>query len=164
MARENLKCSDEEEDTLTRSTKKFKKIHSPRVDHDPNTSSSNLAKGGSYRDKLIKAILGAFEQAFGFSSFMLEDSDSDTEVDEFQGEDARITVSKEEKARIRAPWHQTVIVKTFGRKIGFHYLSSRINAMWKPNGSMECIDLGFDFFLVKFSLVEDVDKVLKEGP
>ena len=164
MARENLKRYDEEEDTLTRNTKKFKENHSPGVDHDPNTFSSNLAKGSSYRDKLIGAIPGAFDQAFGFSSFMLEDSDSDTEADEFQGEDARITVSKEEKVRIRAPWHQTVIVKTFGRKIGFHYLSSRISAMWKLNGSMECIDLGFDFFLVKFSLVEDVDKVLKEGP
>lgn len=29
---------------------------------------------------------------------------------------------------------------------------------------MECIDLGFDFYLVKFSLTGDVDKVLKEGP
>ena len=93
-----------------------------------------------------------------------KDSDSDTKVDEFQGEDARITVSKEEKARIRAPWHQTIIVKTFGRKIGFHYLSSRISGMWKPNGSMECIDMGFDLFLVKFSLAEDVDRVLKEVP
>ena len=73
------------------------------MDHDPNTSSSNSAKGGSYRDKLVGAIPGAFEQAFGFSSFMLEDSDSDTEVNKFQGEDARITVSKEERAKIRAP-------------------------------------------------------------
>ena len=134
------------------------------MDHDPNTSSSTSAKGGSYRDKLIGVIQGAFEQAFGFSSFMQEDSDSDTEVEEFQGEDVRIIVSKEEKARIRAPWHQTLIVKTFGRTIGFHYLSSRISAMWKPNGSMECIDLGFDFYLVKFSLAKDVDRVLKEGP
>ena len=94
---------------------------------------------------------------------MQEDSDSDTEADEIQGEDARITISKEEKARIRAPWHQTIIVKTFGRKIGFHYLSSRISAMWKPNGSMESTDLGFDFYLVKFCRAEDVDRVLKEG-
>lgn len=36
--------------------------------------------------------------------------------------------------------------------------------MWKPNGNMECIDLGFDFCLVKFSIAKDVDKVLKEGP
>lgn len=68
------------------------------------------------------------------------------------------------KRKSESTWHQTIIVKTFGRKIGFHYLYSRIRAMWKPNGNMECIDLGFDFCLVKFSLAKDVDKVLKEGP
>ena len=72
MARENLIHSDKEEDTLTQSMKKFKENHSPGVDHDPNTSSSISAKGGSYRDKLIRAILGAFKQAFGFSSFTLK--------------------------------------------------------------------------------------------
>nr|POE58734.1 hypothetical protein CFP56_59086 [Quercus suber] len=30
--------------------------------------------------------------------------------------------------------------------------------MWKPDGNMECIDLGFDFYLVKLSLADDVDK------
>lgn len=36
MARENLKRSDEEEDTLIRSTKKFKENHIPGVEHDSN--------------------------------------------------------------------------------------------------------------------------------
>jgi len=29
---------------------------------------------------------------------------------------------------------------------------------------MDCIDLGFDFFLVKFELAIDVDNILKGGP
>lgn len=29
---------------------------------------------------------------------------------------------------------------------------------------MECIDFGFDYFLVKFQLCEDVDNILKGGP
>lgn len=99
MARENLKRSDEEEDTLIRSTKKFKENHIPGVEHDSNPSTNNSSKGGSYRDKLIGAIPGAFEQTFGFSNYMQEDSDSDTEAGENQGEDARITLSKEEKVR-----------------------------------------------------------------
>lgn len=164
MSRENLKRSDEEEDTLRRSTKKFKENHKSGEEYDPKSTASPSTKGGSCRDKLIGALPGALEQAFGFSSYMQEDSDSDTDDGENQGEDDRITLYMEEKARIRAPWHQTLIVNTFGRKIGFHYLSSRISAMWKPDGKMECIDLGFDFYLVKFSLTGDVDKVLKEGP
>ena len=29
---------------------------------------------------------------------------------------------------------------------------------------MDCIDLGFDYFLIKFELREDVDNILKGGP
>ena len=29
---------------------------------------------------------------------------------------------------------------------------------------MECINLGFDYYLVKFAIEEDVDRVLKGGP
>ena len=36
--------------------------------------------------------------------------------------------------------------------------------MWNPSGRLDCIDLGHDFFLIKFELQEDVDKVLKGVP
>ena len=36
--------------------------------------------------------------------------------------------------------------------------------MWNPCGGMDCIDLGYDYYLVKFELVEDVDSILKGGP
>ena len=31
-------------------------------------------------------------------------------------------------------------------------------------GGMDCIDFGFDYFLTKFELKEDVDSILKGGP
>lgn len=46
MARENLKRSDEEEDTLRRSTKKFKENHISGEAHDPNSTASLSNKGG----------------------------------------------------------------------------------------------------------------------
>ena len=36
--------------------------------------------------------------------------------------------------------------------------------MWNPCGGMDCIDLGYDYFLVKFKLPEDVDSILLGGP
>ena len=36
--------------------------------------------------------------------------------------------------------------------------------MWNLKGGMDCIDLGFDFFPIKFELREDVDYILKGGP
>ena len=55
--------SSEEEDTLERSTKKFKEIHpedesnSERLHYERSTSYSFK----SYRDKLVGSILGAYE-------------------------------------------------------------------------------------------------------
>lgn len=36
--------------------------------------------------------------------------------------------------------------------------------LWKPRGELDILDLGYDFFLVKFDLKEDLDTVLAEGP
>lgn len=34
---------------------------------------------------------------------------------------------------------------------------------WKPARRLDCIDFSKDFFLIKFGLIEDYDKVLKGG-
>ena len=48
--------------------------------------------------------------------------------------------------------------------MGFNYLYSKIWSIWNPAKKMKCINLGLDYYLVKFSIEEDVDKVLKWGP
>nr|POF07980.1 hypothetical protein CFP56_55293 [Quercus suber] len=47
--------------------------------------------------------------------------------------------------------------------MGFNYLHSKILALWKPVGKLDCIDLGRDYFLIRFSLQEDHDLVLKKA-
>lgn len=37
-------------------------------------------------------------------------------------------------------------------------------SLWKPSGRLNCIALGHDFFLIRFSLKEDYSRVLQEGP
>ncbi|XP_075670298.1 uncharacterized protein LOC142640088 [Castanea sativa] len=51
---------------------------------------------------------------------------------------------------MRAPWKHALIIKPFERKVGFSFL--------------DCIDLGMDYFLVNFELIEDMDNTLKGGP
>ena len=160
MERERLKRSDEEEDTLARSTKKFKDSHC--VDGMRENDKGN--NGVSYKEKLVGAIPGAFEQAFGFDCSMQEDVESDNEEVSDQDGDIRIGFSKEEKMRMRAPWQKALIIKTFGRRMTFSFLVERIRKMWNPCGGMDCIDLGYDYYLVKFELMEDVDTILKGGP
>ena len=160
MERERLKRSDEEDDTLARSTKKFKDSHS--VDGARENVKGNNVE--SYKDKLVGAIPGAFAQAFGFKCSMQEDVESNNEEDSDQDGNIRVGFSKEEKMRMRAPWQKALIIKTFGKRMAFSFLVERVRKMWNPCGGMDCIDLGYDYYLVKFKLAEDVYSILKGGP
>ncbi|XP_075633855.1 uncharacterized protein LOC142606378 [Castanea sativa] len=77
---------------------------------------------------------------------------------------AEMKLSKKTKARIRAPWSKALIVKLYGRSVGFHYLTFKINALWKPMAKMDCVTLRRGFFLIRFSCSDDYDNVLQGGP
>ena len=44
------------------------------------------------------------------------------------------------------------------------FLITCVTSLWKPNGRLDCVDLGKDFFLIHFSLQSDYGRVLKDGP
>ncbi|KAK9986765.1 hypothetical protein SO802_031716 [Lithocarpus litseifolius] len=77
---------------------------------------------------------------------------------------AKVRLSKETKSQIREPWSKALIVKVFGRTVGFNYPTFKINALWRPSNRMDCVNLGKDFFLIKFRSTEDYNKVLRGGP
>lgn len=150
--------SSEEEDALQRSVKKFKENKDARSFLQPR-------KLVSYKDSLVGDIPGAYEQTFTRSQpYWDEDYESETEMEPLTEGVAEIKLSKETKARIRAPWSRALIVKVFGRSVGYHYLTFKINALWKPTAKMDCVTLGKGFFLVRFSNSEDYDNVLRGGP
>ena len=94
--------SVEECDTLERSTKKFKDHHILNEGiHEANENGKNLFR--SYKDKLVRDIPGAYEQAFGFDANMDEEAESDAEEDNLCERMVAISLSKEEKTRIRVP-------------------------------------------------------------
>ena len=88
----------------------------------------------------------------------------DDEVDDPPEGTVAIELSKKTKINIRAKWNHSLIVKVFRRIVGFHFLHSRIMQLWKPAGRLDFIDLENDFYLMKFGLVEDFERVLKGGP
>ena len=95
---------------------------------------------------------------------MDEDVQSDSEIGDGTEGNLVVCLSREEKALIRAVWRKALIIKAFGRKVGYNYLYPKIRSLWNPCGKMDCIDLGSDYFLIKFDLEDDVDRVLKGGP
>jgi len=75
-----------------------------------------------------------------------------------------VRFSKDLKQRIRKPWAKALIVKVYGRSVGFNYLHNRLLSLWKPAGRLDFVDLGHEFFLTRFSLREDFETILKRGP
>lgn len=61
-----------------------------------------------------------------------------------------ITLTNEEKQRIYKPWSYSIIVKLIGRKLRHRYLKCRVNLLWRPTEEIILIDLGSDYFTVKF--------------
>lgn len=41
---------------------------------------------------------------------------------------------------------------------------NKLYVMWKPIGGIKIVDVGNDFFMVKFDVREDREKVIDEGP
>ena len=151
--------SSEEEDTLHRSTKKIKE------GHDPSPFASSVENQNlSYKEKLVGHLPGAYESTFSLASLMLEEADSDVEEDDLEEGTIAVALSKEEKSRIRSQWSNALIIKTFGKTVGYQFLSRRVRDLWKPNNRLDLVDLGEDFFLARFESNKDLDHVLKNGP
>lgn len=90
--------------------------------------------------------------------------DSDDESSDIAAEIAAVNLSRARKANIRALWSNALIIKVIGKSVGYQFLTARINYLWKPSGRLDCVDLKKDFFLVRFSLKVDYERVLGEGP
>ena len=167
----NRELSREEEAELSRSKKKVKEGY--HAEFNDRISESGQSQGGqntwgaakkSFKDKLMGEFPGVYAKAFECSETLELDADSDEEVEELREGLTAIKLTRETKMRIRKPWSNALIIKLYGRTIGFNFLQSKINLMWKPVGSLVCVDLGKEFYSVRFSLKEDMDAVLNNGP
>jgi hypothetical protein len=57
-----------------------------------------------------------------------------------------------------------VIIKLLGKTIGYVTMKERLKGLWKLAGNFDRVDIGHGFFMVKFDLEADREKVLTGGP
>ena len=134
LARSKLRTlSREEEAELSRSTKKVTDIHhadfseiSSENEHSPRSFREGVLPNKSFKDKLVGEIPGAYAQAFDFTDQMEDDADLDDEVAGLREGLAIVKLTKETKIRIRGPWAKALIVKLYGRKIGFNFIKNKL--------------------------------------
>ncbi|KAL9356552.1 hypothetical protein Peur_049805 [Populus x canadensis] len=75
-----------------------------------------------------------------------------------------VNVDPQFLATLETPWRQSVIMNLLGRSSAFKLLYTKIEQLWKPTAGFDVLDLGFDYFLVKFDEKEDFDNALGRGP
>ena len=167
----NRVLSREEEAELSRSKKKVKEGH--HADFNDGLSESGHSQGSqtpwwdakkTFKDKLVGEIPGAYAKAFDFSDLMDMEADSNDEVEQLREGLAAVKLTREAKLRIRKLWSKALIIKLYVKAIGLDVLQIKLNMLWKPAGSLDCVDLGKEFYSVRFSLKEDMEVVLKNGP
>ncbi|EEF27919.1 conserved hypothetical protein [Ricinus communis] len=71
-------------------------------------------------------------------------------------------ITKQEKARLRRPWKQTLIVKLLGRTLEFKFFERRLRLLWKSKSAMDIVTIDNDFYLVKFSSIDNFNFALFE--
>ncbi|XP_023873798.1 uncharacterized protein LOC136071564 [Quercus suber] len=150
VAKPSRELSREEEAELFRSKKKVKE--GDHADFHDGLSESGHSQGGAYA------------KAFDFSDLLDMEAKSDEEVEELRDGLAAIKLTRETKLRIRKLWSKALIIKLYGRSIGLSFLQSKLISLWKPSGTLVCVDLGENFYSARFSLKEDLDAVLQKGP
>ncbi|XVF70165.1 hypothetical protein PTKIN_Ptkin11bG0139400 [Pterospermum kingtungense] len=133
MSESTSSLSKEEADILQRSMKRMKKnvvendvsneISMENIE-DGQNSNHVVSQGLSFKDTLMgKASERLNLKDEGFIS------DDDDLCDEEEEEDSPNILSKKEKARLRRPWRQTLIIKLMGRSVGYTYLFNKIKAL-----------------------------------
>ena len=179
---DHLGHSFEDDGISRRNNKKHKESHSipvPETGHGSDspigdvepvsapTSPIRARTGISYKDSLIGVLPGAYEYAF-FGNNMEDDgiisSDEEEDVEPPEEGEVVIKFTRELKHRIRAPWSTSLIVKVFGRSVGYVFLVNKLKTMWNFAGNFSCVDLGLGFFLIRFDSQSGFEDVLKRGP
>lgn len=62
------------------------------------------------------------------------------------------------------PWREALVIKLLGKNVGFTTMKSKLASTWKLGGGFELMDVDNGFYMVKFDLADDREKVINGGP
>ncbi|KAI8003573.1 hypothetical protein LOK49_LG08G00787 [Camellia lanceoleosa] len=181
--------SPEEEDHLERSTKKIKgttaehddqemKERSAKLDAQPMEEETKLPEASttkSFKQALTetknneKAFDNDLDRLSSNDDFLTDEENNGAESDEeqesgFNPNIPKIKLPPRLIASIHKPWKDCLIVRLLGKTVGFKILVHRLKKLWGLQGDFEATNLGLGFFLIKFEMLANCNRVYTEGP
>ncbi|KAJ8435311.1 hypothetical protein Cgig2_026403 [Carnegiea gigantea] len=183
--------STEETDQLSRSTKKMKRVgesgnleHSATFDEEMEeanlssprpvgyrareTSQAQLVLGISYRDSLQRnnpnLVSETRENPMWSADYYWEQLEDD-EPPEFDDPTCpTILLTAQEKRILRELWRNALIIRMFDKGIGFLQLKRRLKTKWALKGDFSLIDIGHEYYVTRFTNMDDYEHVMMNGP
>ena len=76
----------------------------------------------------------------------------------------RIRINKEIMDNMCEPWKQALVVCLLGKKLGFRIMKMKLANIWDLSGDFDLMDVDNGFFMVRFDLAVDREKVIGGGP
>ncbi|XP_016186167.1 uncharacterized protein LOC107627863 [Arachis ipaensis] len=115
----------------------------------------------SFRDKVIGS-----SQAAGQRKVDGLEGDALAMVTGKQGDikPPMVTFTDEARISLSEPYNEAIVIKFLGKHFSYMALVHKLKGIWRLKGGYEVLDVGFDYFLVKFDHNEDREKVLLGGP
>ncbi|XP_020963548.1 uncharacterized protein LOC110265111 [Arachis ipaensis] len=115
----------------------------------------------SFRDKVIGT---ARSKAFVLVGSLSGDGIA-TAVDK-QGDSQPQCVSFriEAKTCLTESHREALVIKVLNKKYSYTALSHKLRVVWRIKGGFTLLDVGFRYFLIKFDVVEDREKVMLDRP
>ena len=68
-----------------------------------------------------------------------------------------------EKRLLRESWKNALTIRMFDKGIGFLQLKRRLKIKWALKGDFSFIDIGHDYYVTKFSNMENYEHVMTNG-
>ena len=65
---------------------------------------------------------------------------------------------------LRQPWKNALIIRMFDKGIGYLQLKRRLKTKWALTGDFSLIDIGCDYYVTRFTNLEDYEHVMLNGP
>nr|POE82865.1 hypothetical protein CFP56_28270 [Quercus suber]POE82866.1 hypothetical protein CFP56_28271 [Quercus suber] len=155
--------------SLLNYTRKKDETSLPSLAHDqdqsvavPGQTSSPSSTGSLFfKDALLHAEMEATDTCpIGVDKDWIMDPIGDT-TDSL---DLAIPLPPHVREKIYASWKNNLIVKVVGKSFGYKALLLRLTGIWRPKGTISMIDLGYEFFLVRFTQLTDYLTTLERGP
>jgi len=75
-----------------------------------------------------------------------------------------ILLTSAEKRMLREPWWKALTIRMFDKGIGYLQLKKRLKTKWALKGDFSLIDIGYIYYVTRFTNMEDYNHVILNGP